>query len=135
MIGHYREKVNAWAGERKNDLFIAAVIFLVGLGSFGLGRLSAIMPSKPPIKVTSPQITDIAAQDASSAAVGAGGLAAKAAATSAAGRYLGSVSGTAYHLPWCPGAQRIKEQNKIWFQTKEEAEKKGYKPAGNCPGL
>lgn len=133
MIGHYREKVNAWAGEHRSDLFIAAVIFLVGLGSFGLGRLSAIMPVKPPIKVTPPQTTDTTIQDTSSATTRAGGLTTK--ATAAAGRYLGSVSGTAYHLPWCPGAQRIKEQNKIWFQTKEEAEQKGYKPAGNCPGM
>ncbi|MEK7099124.1 MAG: hypothetical protein AAB916_01240 [Patescibacteria group bacterium] len=128
MIGEYREKVNAWVGEHKSDLFIAGVIFLVGLGSFGLGRLSAIMPAKPPLRIITPEAKDTSAAVTS-------GLAAKTAATSGAGRYVGSVSGAAYHFPWCPGAQRIKEQNKIWFQTKEEAEAKGYKPAGNCPGM
>jgi hypothetical protein len=29
----------------------------------------------------------------------------------------------------------MKEENKIWFASKEEAKKKGYHPAGNCPGL
>jgi methylphosphotriester-DNA--protein-cysteine methyltransferase len=38
-------------------------------------------------------------------------------------------------LPDCPGAKQISEQNKIWFASIEEAEKAGYKPAGNCPGL
>jgi methylphosphotriester-DNA--protein-cysteine methyltransferase len=51
------------------------------------------------------------------------------------GSFVASKSGKAYHLPWCSGAKRIKEENKIWFQTKEEAEKAGYHPAGNCEGL
>lgn len=53
----------------------------------------------------------------------------------ALGKYVASKSGAAYHYPWCPGALKIKEENKIFFNTKEEAEKRGYKPAGNCPGL
>ena len=51
------------------------------------------------------------------------------------GNYVASKSGTKYHYPWCPGAQSIKEENKIWFFTKEEAEKAGYQPASNCKGL
>ena len=134
-IKDYREKVNGWARGRKGEIFTATVIFLVGLGSFGLGRLSALQTQKQPVTIIPPQAGDAGSADASSAAAGAEGLAVKAAATSAMGRYVGSQSGAAYHLLWCPGAQRIKEANKIWFQTKEEAEKKGYKPAGNCPGL
>lgn len=51
------------------------------------------------------------------------------------GAYVASRSGTAYHLPWCVGALRIREENKIWFSSKEEAEQKGYHPAKNCKGL
>lgn len=51
------------------------------------------------------------------------------------GMYVGSKNGTKYHLPWCSGAQRIKEENKIWFTSKEEAEQKGYTPAANCKGI
>ena len=46
-----------------------------------------------------------------------------------------SKNGSKYHYPWCSGAQRIKEENKIIFENKEEAEKSGYEPASNCPGL
>jgi len=49
--------------------------------------------------------------------------------------FVASKNGTKYHYPWCPGAQSIKEENKIWFSTKEEAEKAGYQPASNCKGL
>ena len=51
------------------------------------------------------------------------------------GSYVASKSGTKYHLPWCGGAQRIKEENKVWFKTKEDAEKAGYTPAANCKGI
>ena len=49
--------------------------------------------------------------------------------------FVASVSGSKYHLPWCSGAQRIKEENKLWFSTKENAELAGYEPASNCPGI
>lgn len=51
------------------------------------------------------------------------------------GVYVGSKSGSKYHLPTCPGALRILPENKVWFSTKEEAIAKGYSPAANCPGL
>jgi hypothetical protein len=58
-----------------------------------------------------------------------------AAATVTEGGYVAAKSGTKYHLPWCSGAQRIKEENKIWFKTKAEAEAAGYTPAANCKGI
>ena len=51
------------------------------------------------------------------------------------GAYVGSKNGTTYHLPWCSGAARILEANKVWFTTKGEAEAKGYRPAANCKGI
>ena len=62
-----------------------------------------------------------------------GGMAAISA--SAKGKYVASKSGSYYHFPWCAGALRIKDANKVWFQTKTEAESRGLKPASNCPGL
>lgn len=38
-----------------------------------------------------------------------------------------------YHHPWCSGAQRIKETNKLWFPTESAAISAGYTLAGNCP--
>lgn len=47
-------------------------------------------------------------------------------------KYVGSKNSNVYHLPDCPGAKRIKEENKRCFSSKEEAEKAGYRPAKNC---
>lgn len=157
MISDYGEKIKSWVQANKPDLFMAGVIFLVGLGSFGLGRLSVLWPEKQAIEITGTKVeTGIAPSGSADTPAAAAGLAAKAKATSAAGeeiggkgsgarsqqpatsaagRYVGSKSGSSYHLPWCPGAKQIKESNKIWFETRAEAESKGYKPAANCPGL
>lgn len=51
------------------------------------------------------------------------------------GAYVAAKTGTKYYLPWCGSVKRIKEENKVWFQTKEEAEKAGYAPASTCKGI
>ena len=46
--------------------------------------------------------------------------------------YVASKNSTVFHMPDCKWAQRIKEENKIWFTTREEALDKGYKPCKVC---
>ncbi len=48
------------------------------------------------------------------------------------GNFLASINGTAYYPKDCAAANRIKEENRIWFDTKKEAEIQGYRPAQNC---
>ncbi|QQG45280.1 MAG: hypothetical protein HYW89_04775 [Candidatus Sungiibacteriota bacterium] len=130
MLSKYILKVKNWVEVNTSDLYVAALIFLVSLASFGLGRLSVLWPQKEPITITNnyePVVSKPTGAGASQG-VASTGLSVK-------GKYVASKSGTAYHYPWCPGALKIKEENKIWFDTKEEAEKAGYKPAGNCEGL
>lgn len=50
------------------------------------------------------------------------------------GEYLGSRNSDKYHLPGCKWAQKIKEENQVWFETVEEAEAAGYKPCKSCCG-
>lgn len=134
MISEYIEKVKSVYTEHKEDLYVALLIFLVSIASFGLGRLSILWPKKEPITIT--QNAELQIQNnkigntSSKTANLSSGI-----QNSALGKYVASKSGKFYHYPWCAGAQRIKEENKIWFQTKEGAEKAGYKPAGNCEGL
>ncbi len=59
----------------------------------------------------------------------------KASGEATAHTYVGSKNGTKYHLPTCSGAKNIKEENRIWFGSREEAEAKGYQPASNCKGI
>ena len=61
--------------------------------------------------------------------------AAAAAALPHSGAYVASKSGTKYYLPTCSGATRIKDENKVWFATKQAAEAAGYCPSSTCKGL
>ena len=113
-------KIKNFFKSYEKDLILAVVIILVALISFGLGRLSKIGESRVPITIenlstTTPteKITD----------------------NKIMGNFVASKNGTKYHYPWCSGAQSIKEENKIWFSTAEEAQKAGYQPASNCKGL
>lgn len=115
------------ASKKASDLFIAAIIILVGFASFGLGRLSRIDEQKSPVQVQYPQ--DYEASVISSTAN------TDDIAPADSGLLVASRNGSKYHFPWCSGAQRIKEENKIWFSSTEEAMKAGYSPAANCKGL
>lgn len=108
----------------ENDAILILVIILVALISFGLGRLSKIRENKIPISIES------AVSNVSGVAKAGDNP-----TTSNEKLFVASKSGTKYHYPWCPGALNIKEENKIWFSSREEAEKAGYSPAGNCKGL
>ncbi len=126
------------------DIFLFLLVSLVGAGSFMLGKLSGYEEvRKGELSInTKQQVAQVVNSglgelnqvgDDSSISKQSSSTAEE--AVPKTGKYLGSQRGSVYHLPWCSGAQRIKEENKIWFQSKEEAERKGYRPATNCKGI
>ena len=108
-----------------DDVFLGAVIILVAFGSFGLGRLSRIEEAKTPIRIENAPETGIQGDplDKNTQKSGTGAS------------LVGSKNGTKYHYPWCAGAQKITEANRVYFTSKEEAVARGYTPASNCKGL
>ena len=43
------------------------------------------------------------------------------------GKFIASKSGSVYHAPKCDWAKKIAKKNQVWFNTKDQANKKGYK--------
>jgi hypothetical protein len=125
---------NIVAHNSVREYFLLLLIFLIAFASFGLGRLS--VASDTDLETHSISFT---VEDQSSAT----GNLFTAPSTSfeqatnltQAGKYVASVNGSKYHFPWCSGAQRINEENKIWFDSTESARAAGYTPAANCKGL
>lgn len=104
-------------------VFLALVIMLVALLSFGLGRLSAVGKSKP-IKIEYDSSLSIESPIQKSQTAGV---------INARGEgIVASRNGSKYHYPHCAGAKQIKEENKITFDSKEAAESSGYTLAANC---
>jgi len=118
----------------REDIFIMLIIILVGFGGFGLGRISKINESRAPVSI------EYGSNSISSEMTSDVGLS-KSSDTVQPNiephnmMFVASVNGAKFHFPWCSGAQRIKESNKIWFASKEKAIKAGYSAAKNCKGL
>ena len=129
----------------REDTRLVGIIVLVGLISFLLGRMSvtqnivSIVNTAPQhasgavaniIEAPAPETSAVrASSDPSPQPLKSAPL------TQGAGGYVASKNGTKYHLPWCSGAKSIKDENKVWFNTKAEAEAAGYTPAANCKGI
>lgn len=110
-------KIKTLAEDGAGDWGPVAIILLVGLVSFGLGRLSALEEAWPAVALLA------APEAAGMREMAPGGL------------YVASRRGSTYHYPWCSGAQAIATANKVWFSSEEEARRAGYRAAKNCKGL
>lgn len=108
-------------------------LLLTNLLAFGLGRLTILVGHQEPITVDyQPQaMVSQMAQVVPTLAPEKQ----RVPTVKTIGQLVASKSGTKYHLPNCPGAKQIKESNKIFFNSVEEATRAGYTPAANCPGL
>jgi endonuclease YncB( thermonuclease family) len=49
------------------------------------------------------------------------------------GEVIGNKNSRIYHRPDCPDYRKVGERNRVIFGTPAEAEKAGYRVAGNCP--
>lgn len=132
MITGFFLKVNAFFTDHRSDLFIAFLVVLTGTASFALGRLSRGGPTPYPVRFE--EANALAGVPITVAPVAAS-HARDGEAVVQSGAYVASKNGATFHLPTCPGAKRIKEENKRWFSTKEDAVRAGYRPAANCPGI
>ena len=137
-------KIKVWGGNSaymlnhkaktafRADFFTAIVIVLVAFAGFGLGRLSALEGKKMPILIEG----NLSILPPSNEAVLGNSLGTPTTKSPKLGKnFVASKSGTRYYFPWCGGVSRIKEENKVWFASEEEARKSGYTPAQNCAGL
>ena len=121
-------KLKNFVKNNSSDIFIVVAIILVALIGFGIGRLTA--PKAVPIQIKNMEqasVEELIGEQVVPTSVGT--------PAGQAGKVVASKNSDKYHLPECPGAKQISEENKIWFDSIEAAEKAGYKPAGNCPGL
>lgn len=137
IIAGIREKIKDISG---GETYVILIILLVGFAGFGLGRLSKIQESRPEVTISNLPSPAVASSDTSiSQGEDAGIIPAMPTAplpvVETVQNFVGSRNGSKYHYPWCPGAQQIKEENKMWFATREEAAAAGYTPAANCKGL
>jgi preprotein translocase subunit SecE len=107
----------------RKDIFFALITALAAVIIFSLGYFisnllnSPAGRSKPPIVVE--RITDDSNYIENRQ-------------TFQEGEVVASVNSDKFHYLHCPGAKTIKEENKIYFPSAQEAIKAGFVLAGNC---
>ena len=116
-IHEWRQKIKLLLEDGVAEWGLVAIVFLVALASFGLGRLSALEDDRPPVAVTEAP----AAMKPQAMAMG--------------GLLVASRTGSTYYYPWCSGASKIALANQVWFASEAAEQKAGYAPAKNCKGL
>ena len=123
------KRLAGWVKTNNKELYLATIIILTAVISFGLGRLSKIREEKTPITIENVKENEETSESKSlsTSNVDSGIKADKI--------FVASRNGKKYYYAWCESAKTIKEQNRIWFSTQAEAEKAGYQPAANCKGL
>ncbi len=119
------------------ETYTVLLILVVGFGSFGLGRLSKLQEGREPVRIEQLTASVVVSESPLLRGASESGKARVVPPEPlvAGGKIVASKGGTKYHFPWCSGAQRISEANKVWFNSVEDARKAGYTPASNCKGL
>lgn len=132
MIQHLWSKCKVFGSYlTRTDVYCTLIIILVAGGSFGFGALYAEEHHRPAVTIqdiSGSLISTSTLQEGISVSPKAGGVKSQA----INGSIVASKKGTKYHLLSCPGASQIKEENKIYFNSVEDAEKAGYTRASNC---
>ncbi|MBX4181566.1 hypothetical protein KW807_01740 [Candidatus Parcubacteria bacterium] len=117
-----------------SKFYLALVITLVATLSFGLGRLSKTGDRAGVTLEVDQQLTTNDPQpnpktQGTASAIQAG---LPAETSRKAGEVVASKNGSKYHYPYCSGAKRILEANKLTFPSAQAAEASGYTLAANC---
>lgn len=127
-------------------VYIAMLLVLTSVFSFGLGKLSVIqMGGDLPNTSKTATIRSFIGPQASLHTESALSKDPLPTATSSAAlrqlvetdvksqqNFVASKSGTKYHASHCSGSKTIKETNKIFFTTESEAQAAGYTRSANC---
>jgi len=111
-------------GDDKSPLegwFIPLCLLLLTLLGFGFGRLSAKAVPEP-VQIRSAELPSYSSPLQQQ----------QVAAVAEEGSYVASKNGKKYYPLSCSGANRIKDENKIYFNTQALAESAGYSKAANC---
>jgi hypothetical protein len=134
-----KEEWAAWLGRG----LVPAVVVLVGILCFGLGRLSAdsggAITIHPPSQTASAAFAAVNNPDAVaepdpwlSAEEAPGKNPYENGDPAGPRNFVASKNGSKYYPAACSGVNRISEKNKIWFASEETAQLAGFSRAANC---
>lgn len=136
--------------EQGKNILIVLIVILVGTGSFQLGRLSKSGDSSSGVKIEYPngelapiqdaQVQPANALNALSATESISNITRTAPSSNftaptkktSSQNFFASSRGKKYYPVGCSAGKSLKQENRIYFGTREEAEKAGYTLSASC---
>jgi hypothetical protein len=127
------EKIKSFIeSEKGKDILIVIIVILVGLGSFELGRLSKGNDS-PGLKIEYKAQDSLKATNQASNSISAFSTNIESLSSDATGKtFFASSRGSKYYTTSCSAGKTIKQENRVYFTTGEEAQKAGYTLSSSC---
>jgi|SRR3989344_5033544 len=111
--------------EKGKDVLVVLIVILVGLGSFTLGRLSK-NSSNAGIKI------EYIDQTISQGANVVSAINSTEKSTNDGKNFFASSRGSKYYPLGCAAGKNIKQENRVYFNTRGEAESAGYELSSSC---
>jgi hypothetical protein len=127
-INDFMNKIKGKIDIDRTTLLCLLVIVLVGLSSFGLGRLSISgIENENTLKLENDNVSIVKEETGDNAKVES-----DKASPLKEKMYVASKNGKLYYGATCSGAKRISLKNEVWFASREDAEKSGYELSSSC---
>ncbi len=129
-IDDFLDKIKGKSGIDSSTFVCLCIIVLVGVSSFGLGRLSIISSEdRGGVIIKSDQILNLQKEEIKN--IKELGNTNNNISTKER-MYVASKNGKLYYSIGCSGAKRISPANELWFASSLEAEKAGYTLSSSC---
>lgn len=135
-------KIKDFLSQNKSDFWIYVVVIFVGILAFFLGRVSQNELDNNNIYIvnSSGEVASVVEvfekenilANSDSTFVSSVSTPDIVKNNSGSSLYVASSRGKLYYRIGCGDSTKLVESNKLYFNTKEQAEQKGYKPAANC---
>lgn len=116
--------------EKGKNILIVIIVILVGLGSFELGRLSK-EASSGGVKIEYPSQNDnntVQPENSTQTSLKTSNIN----LASSGKTFFASSRGSKYYTISCSAGKTIKQENRIYFTTGEEAQAAGYTLSSSC---
>lgn len=127
---------NSLESNTTKDILISLIVILVGLSSFGLGRLSKENSNTGIIVEYPNQVQNLdSGNDTLKNTSDTNNSLSKTyvSPTNSLGKaYFASKIGKKYYSIGCSGGKSIKQENRIYFNTEAEAQAAGYEKSSTC---
>jgi len=128
MIKHFISKIKTYVNEHQKMPIWVLFVFIISLISFGLGRLSIVDKQESLIIENGvPLLSDV-----DEIITSGGNVRGISLPMAQSGNFVVSKNSKYYYLPDCATAKRIKDENKVWFQTEQEAQGLGFVRGSGC---